>query len=257
MKNPILGILGGLGPASSVYFYDLITSHTKAGCDSDHIDLVLSSHATTPDRTDYIVGRSRENPVTCMAQDARKLEAFGADFIAIPCNTAHTFYEELAEAVSVPVINIMAETVGFLHFLGVRKVGVLATDGTVQSGAYSQMCSRFGIECVFPSPDSQRAVMALIYQDIKGGRLPAMERFEQVCGELFAHGCERIILGCTELSLIKKQARLDDRFVDALEVLACRCIALCKKEPVDFSQELIDFEVHNHAAFPVAAKSRR
>lgn len=125
MKNPILGILGGLGPASSVYFYDLITSHTKAGCDSDHIDLVLSSHATTPDRTDYIVGRSRENPVTCMAQDARKLEAFGADFIAIPCNTAHTFYEELAEAVSVPVINIMAETVGFLHFLGVRKVGVL------------------------------------------------------------------------------------------------------------------------------------
>ncbi|MCI8589410.1 MAG: amino acid racemase [Clostridiales bacterium] len=256
MKNTVLGILGGLGPASSVYFYDLITNRTEASSDHDHIDLILSSHATTPDRTAYILGENQENPLAIMAQDARKLEAFGADFIAIPCNTAHYFYEELAEVVHIPIINIVSETAAYLHAMGVKKVGVLATDGTVQSGTYQKICGLYDIACVTPEPADQATVMHIIYDDIKSGKEPDIGRFYNIANALFAQGCERLILGCTELSLIKKQALLDERFVDSLEVLACRCITLCGKEPKGFTQELIDFEVHNHAAVQIITKSR-
>ncbi|MCI8332672.1 MAG: amino acid racemase [Clostridiales bacterium] len=255
MKKTVLGILGGLGPASSVYFYDLITNGTQAPGDRDHIDLVLSSHATTPDRTGFILGKKQENPLEDMVRDAKKLEAFGADFIAIPCNTAHYFYEELAEAVHIPIINIVSETAAYMHAMGVKKAGVLATDGTVQSGTYQKALSFCDIECVMPEQADQAAVMRIIYDDIKSGKKPDVVCFQKIANALFAKGCERLILGCTELSLIKKQAQLDERFVDSLEVLACRCITLCEKKPKGFAQELIDFEVHNHAAIQAFAKS--
>lgn len=95
----MLGILGGLGPMSTVYFYELITALTPASCDQDHIDIVISSRATTPDRTEYILGRSDKNPLDSMIPDAKRLVAFGAQIIAIPCNTAHYFYDRLAAEV--------------------------------------------------------------------------------------------------------------------------------------------------------------
>ena len=64
-KTPqVLGILGGLGPIATVYFYDLLTRHTKAGCDQDHIDVIINSRASTPDRSAYIMGESTQNPVS-------------------------------------------------------------------------------------------------------------------------------------------------------------------------------------------------
>ncbi|MBQ2545417.1 MAG: aspartate/glutamate racemase family protein, partial [Clostridia bacterium] len=83
-KRKLLGIIGGLGPASSAYFYELITEHTKAARDQDHIDIILSSRATTPDRTAYILGESGDSPLPAMIADARSLEDYGATAIVIP-----------------------------------------------------------------------------------------------------------------------------------------------------------------------------
>ena len=85
------GIIGGLGPMASVYFYEMITEHTLAKCDQDHIDLLLTSRATTPDRTAYILGQSDESPLPVMISEAKRLISAGADVIVIPCNTAHYF----------------------------------------------------------------------------------------------------------------------------------------------------------------------
>jgi aspartate racemase len=87
----VLGILGGLGPMATVYFYEMLTRHTQAARDQDHIDVIINSRATTPDRTSYILGQSAENPFDIMAADAARLVTFGADVIAIPCNTATIF----------------------------------------------------------------------------------------------------------------------------------------------------------------------
>ena len=130
-KKPVLGILGGLGPAASCYLYQMLIDHTPAGRDQDHIDLVLSSRASTPDRTAFILGKSDEDPFDVMEQDGRSLVAYGATVLAIPCNTAHYFYDRLAAALPVPVLNMPELTVAEAKAAGCRKLGVLATDGTL------------------------------------------------------------------------------------------------------------------------------
>lgn len=240
-KSKVLGILGGLGPMSTAYFYEMITEHTDALCDQEHIDMVISSGATTPDRTGYILGNNSENPAERMIKDARKLIDFGADVIAIPCNTAHYFYKEVQDNISVPIINIIYETVKFCHEKGAERIGIMATDGTVMTNTYQQMAQEFGIECIVPSSDNQNRVMEIIYGSVKQGKPVNMESFRKVSRELTKAGCDRIILGCTELSLIKRKYDLDSFYVDALEVLAWRSIQYCGKKPVGFEE--FDYEV--------------
>ena len=113
MEKPhVLGILGGLGPMAGAYFYELLITHTKADSDQEHIDTVLSGRASTPDRTAFICGRSDQNPLDQMLADAKRLVAYGADILAMPCNTAHYFYDSLSRlAAECPLINIVEVTV--------------------------------------------------------------------------------------------------------------------------------------------------
>ncbi len=240
-KNKLLGILGGLGPMSTAYFYEMITEHTDASCDQDHIDMIISSGATTPDRTGYILGNNSENPAVRMIKDARKLIDFGAEVIAIPCNTAHYFYQEVQDNISVPIINIIYETVRFCYEKGAEKIGIMATDGTVLTNTYQKMAEEFGVECIVPSAENQARVMDIIYGSVKQGKPVNMESFRKVSRELTKAGCDRIILGCTELSLIKRKYDLDSFYVDALEVLAWRSIQYCGKKPVGFEE--FDYEI--------------
>ncbi len=230
----VLGILGGLGPMSSVYFYEMLTSHTKVTCDQDHINILLSSHAQTPDRTAYIMGETADDPAACMIEDAQTLIDAGADLIVIPCNTAHYFYDRVQAAIKRPIINIIYETVAALHRAGRKKVGILATDGTIATGTYQSMCECFGIDCEIPSQAMQNKLMKMIYGDIKTGANADLVTFDEIVSELRSKGCEQIILGCTELSLIKRNERLGSYFADSTEILAWRAILACGKEPIGF-----------------------
>lgn len=233
-KGKVLGILGGLGPMATVYFYQLLTTHTKAARDQDHIDMVISSKATTPDRTAFIVGDSLDDPFVIMEREARHLVDFGAQVVAIPCNTAHYFYKNLAAALPVPVLNMVELTVDKVMAAGCEKVGVLATEGTVRTETYQRACRAKGLACQVPQPALQKELMRVIYEDIKAGRAPDMKRFDRVTQALFSAGCERLILGCTELSLLKRDGLLDERFVDSMDALAEAAILACGKTPQGF-----------------------
>ena len=89
MKNITVGVLGGLGPMASVYFYDMVVNMTDAKTDQEHVDMIITNRATTPDRTAFIVGSSDEDPSNILIDDAKKLEKYGVDFIVMTCNTAH------------------------------------------------------------------------------------------------------------------------------------------------------------------------
>lgn len=237
-KTPkVLGILGGLGPMATVYFYELLTMHTKAARDQDHIDVIINSRATTPDRTAYILGESSENPFDIMAEDARRLVTFGADVLAIPCNTAHYFYDRLNETIPVPILNMIEETVLRAKSLGCRKVGILATEGTVKTRTYQRVCEAHGIACEVPDDEHQRMVMQVIYDDIKTGRLADMEKFCAAAQSLTDAGCTRLILGCTELSLVKREQKLGPLYIDSMEVLAEHAIRTFGKTPIGFETE--------------------
>ena len=233
-KKPVLGILGGLGPAASCYLYQMLIDHTPAGRDQDHIDLVLSSRASTPDRTAFILGKSDEDPFDVMEQDGRSLVAYGATVLAIPCNTAHYFYDRLAAALPVPVLNMPELTVAEAKAAGCRKLGVLATDGTLLAGTYQLMCERAGLVWAVPGEAAQKNVMSIIYDQIKQGRRVDRARWDAAVADLAAQGCDRAVLGCTELSLVKRDEGLGGFFIDSTEVLCRHALLACGVQPVGF-----------------------
>ena len=242
MNAVTLGILGGLGPMSGIRFCEMLTAHTRVSADQEHIDFLLSSKATTPDRTDYILGRSECNPAPIMRAEVDKLVAAGADLIAIPCNTAHYFYDAIAASCPVPIINIIDQTVEFCRQNQIRRVGVLATEGTVSSGAYESVLRRAGLEYLTCTPEEQQAVSHIIYSQIKQGLPPDTKAFRQISEALRLRGAEALILGCTELSLLKEMLGADGSYIDSLEVLACAAIRLCGKEPIGFAPSLMNFQ---------------
>ena len=241
MNNVTLGILGGLGPMSGIYFCEMLISHTKADCDQEHLNFLLSSRSDTPDRTGFILGNSSDDPAPVMIGEAQKLVSAGADVIAIPCNTAHYFYDRISTHVSVPIINIIDQTVSFCAKRKLKRVGVLATEGTVASGAYRNAFSAAGIEYLTCTPEEQAVINDIIYGKIKKNIIPDRDSFDKIAKALTDKGCEAIILGCTELSLLKKSFSLDGIFIDSLEVLATSAIRLCGKEPCGFDSALMNF----------------
>ena len=190
--------------------------------------------AATPDRTSYILGQSAENPFDIMAADAARLVTFGADVIAIPCNTAHYFYDRLNETIPIPILNMVEETVLAAKAGGSARVGILATTGTVRTRTYQRMCEKHGLPCAVPDDAAQAAVMDVIYGDIKQGRPADMAAFERAAASLRAQGCDRAILGCTELSLIKRDEGLGAFYLDSMEVLARNAILAFGKTPIGF-----------------------
>lgn len=241
-NHVLLGVLGGLGPMSTVYFCELLNRHTQAHSDNDHIDMIISSRASTPDRTAYILGRSDRDPLPVMLEEAHRLERAGADLIVIPCNTAHYFYDGLAKECTTPILNIIEETVSHLNALGVHRFGLLATDGTVRSGAYHRLCKQKDLECLTPSDEDQATVSSIIYDSIKQNKPVDTQAFFGIVSRLRERGCERIVLGCTELSLLKKSLALDATFTDSLEVLVHRTIVACKKTPIGFDADFVKEE---------------
>lgn len=237
--SKVLGVIGGLGPLATAYFYELITNMTAVKRDQDHIEILIHSAPQIPDRTSYIIGKSKENPLPEMIRVGNGLVTQGAECIAIPCITAHYFHRDLVQNIQVPIIHLVEETAQYLKEHGVRGVGIMATDGTVQSGLFQQELERQGMQAYVPDPEYQRDVMHLIYENIKIGNAPEMDRFGRVAAHLREKGAEVIILGCTELSLIKRDQQIGAGFLDAMEVLALRAIQMCGAEVKEACQEVI------------------
>ncbi|MGO3813639.1 MAG: aspartate/glutamate racemase family protein [Cellulosimicrobium funkei] len=148
--QPLVGVLGGVGPLATAYFLQLLVALTEAERDQDHVDAVVLNHATIPDRTDFILGRSDADPGPVLARDAERLERFGADFLVMPCNTAHYFTQQVLDAISVPFVSIIDTTVDAARARvdDLRAVGLLATAGTAASGVYQDAFARHGVEAL-------------------------------------------------------------------------------------------------------------
>lgn len=226
-----LGVIGGLGPMATAHFMELVINMTKAGCDQEHLEMIIYNCPQIPDRTSYILGKSDENPLPKMLEIGKALKDQGADIIAIPCMTAHYFHEELNEQIGASVLHGIKLTAQTLKSAGVLRVGIMATDGTISSQIFQSAVEELGMEAVIPEPEYQQKVMKIIYEDIKAGVIPPVEEFMEIKDYLVKDkGVQAIVLGCTELSLIKKAYDLGDGIIDTLEVLASASVLACNKE---------------------------
>ncbi|MGN0519798.1 MAG: aspartate/glutamate racemase family protein [Candidatus Fimenecus sp.] len=232
MEEKVLGVLGGVGPLATIYFADLVIKMTDAKTDQEHIAMIILNHASIPDRTEYILDNKKPNPLPVMIADAQKLEKDGADYIVIPCNTAHYFFDEIQKSVRVPIINILEETVCYAEKTvpNLKCLGILATEGTVISGAYQNIIEKHGLDFRVPSEEDQKSLMHIIYDEVKAGEKVDICEFLRIVGELKKMGCDAVILGCTELSVIKKDFNLSRHdIVDSMECLARASISVCGK----------------------------
>lgn len=208
-----LGIVGGLGPLASSLLYEMITKKTKAKKDQDHLNIALLSHAGIPDRNAFILGYSTEDPFPYLLNDCKLLEKIGVKMIVIPCNTACFFHKRLQNEVNVKVSNIVKQTVKYISKNGYKKVAILATEATIKCNLYQNELKKNGIDCVCPKND---LVMKIIFDYVKKGKKVPRKLIDDIVKDLNVDG---YILGCTELSIVKRDLKLNKFFIDPMEIL--------------------------------------
>lgn len=226
----MLGIIGGMGPAASDLFYEMITEKTHAHKDQENLDLVLISRASMPDRTAAILSKDPariEDVKGRLLKDAKALEAMGCGAIAVTCNTAHYFINMIEDEVGIPFVHMIRETARRLEETNPgARIAILATDGTIRTGLYQAEFEKHGIEAYTPTPMTQQLVMSEIYTYIKGGYSANRDMWNVIETEIREMGCDGAIMACTELSVVKKELDLDDYYLDPMEVMADRCIEI-------------------------------
>ena len=215
-----IGIIGGMGPLATVDLYSRIVMRTKAQKDQEHIHVIIDSNTDIPDRTKAILGGGID-PAVELIKSAKRLEQAGADFLIMPCNTAHFFIDKIKENVSIPFINMIEETVKHTFDKYGRDVvvGLMATDGTIKSKIYENYYRDMGIKTVIPEK-TQDKIMKFIYDIIKSGKYEeGTDLFFECVNELKCMGADAFLLGCTELSSAQYLYKIEGPYINPMEVI--------------------------------------
>jgi aspartate racemase len=215
-----VGIIGGMGPEATVDLMTKIIRATPAQTDQEHIRTIVDNNPQIPSRVDAILGDGA-SPGPVMADMAKNLEKSGADFLAIPCNTAHYYLPDVKEAVKIPVIDMIEETVKVLKADNIEKVALLATKATLATKLYEKKLTEEGINLILPAPDFQEKVVETIAA-VKAGDFAQSQKYT---GEIIQHcvelGAQAVILGCTELPIAyKNRENFNIVFYDPTDILA-------------------------------------
>lgn len=213
-----IGIIGGLGPMATVKFIEILNNIIT---DNDNIDYLIINDPSTPDRTSYLLNKNNKNPLPNILKMVDKLNKYNVDIIAMPCNTASYFYSEIEKNTNIRFINIVEETIKYINEQGIVKVGLLATSGTIKSKVYKHYCDKYGIEIYVPNNDDQKEVMHIIYNGVKANKDVSTESLYEISEQMIKNGAEKIILGCTELSVLYQDKKITkDYFIDSMQILA-------------------------------------
>lgn len=228
-EEKIVGILGGMGPEATVDLMQRIIRLTPALDDIDHVRCIVDNNPKVPSRIRAIIEGGGTDPGPTLADMARRLESWGADFLAIACNTAHVYYDQVQQAVRIPVVHMADRVVdrvraGFPH---TRKVGILASIAIQMTDLYGQRFGRFGIDVVYPDSDDQKALFDLIRTIKTGDTGPeVVRRYREICRHLKDRGVTLAVVACTELSVLKGDLPVET--LDAAEVLAKEIVDIAK-----------------------------
>ncbi|MGD2270697.1 MAG: amino acid racemase [Desulfobacterales bacterium] len=228
MSEKTIGIVGGMGPEATLDCFGKIVNKTPAQKDQEHLRVVIDSNPKVPDRTAAIVGDG-ESPVPTIVKGCQVLERAGADFIIIPCVSAHFFIDDIRQQSPLPVLSIIdavTDTIKQEHpEIGV--VGLMGTTGTIKGQKFQKCLAEIGINTLVPDEHMQARIMAAIY-DIKNAKPPRSR--EEITTDLIAgaqslidqkpRGAQGIVAGCTEIPLALRQEHLPVPYFDALTILA-------------------------------------
>jgi len=228
LGEKIIGILGGMGPEATADLFFRIIRATPVKRDQDHYRVIIDSNSKIADRTPAILGTG-PSPLPMMVETGKNLERAGADFLLLPCNTAHFFHSMIQAELGIPLLHMIRLSAKHIkdNYPDVKRVGLQASDGTIASKMYQEAYGEYGIEIITPGEGSQKDVMDAIYRDIKTGDLEnGGKLLHRVAVELIAAGSDAVICGCTEVSLVLHDGDISVPVVDPLQVLAEEAVKL-------------------------------
>ncbi len=232
MNQKIIGILGGMGPEATLDLFHKIIRLSPVEKDQDHFRIIIDNNPKILDRTAAIFGKG-ENPLPALQETAKNLEKAGADFIIMPCNTAHYFISEIQQSIKIPILNMIKETAHYVKsiFPSFKNVGLLATKGTYKTELYTSFFKEKNIEILIPSPLEQNKIMDIIYK-IKSSILSKEMKNQMIAisEEQIKKGAQAIIAGCTEIPLILKNEDLKVPVIDPTNILAKKAIEVAKNK---------------------------
>ncbi len=229
MTSRILGVLGGMGPLATVDFLKKLIEETPAVRDQEHVPAIVYSVPQIPERPAAILGTG-ESPLPHMLKGIRTLREAGAGAIAIPCNTAHHWYDELVRGGGLPIIHIADAACDALRLktAGVATVGLIATKGTIAAGFFQQRLAARGLEVVVSTPREQDDLVLPAIDAVKRNSVAEAHPLAvRACEALANRGARAVILACTETPLAMEYANstVGKLCVDATRALARACAA--------------------------------
>lgn len=214
-----------MGPEATLYMQELILKKTKAQKDQDHIQMIIYSNPKVPPRTDAIL-KTGPSPVPYLVEGVKALNQAGADFIIMPCVTAHHFLPEVKAHVRFRFLSLLEESLKWTlkNIPGIKKTGIIASTGTLESKLFHDTFHTKDIEILSPADKEQDHVMEAIFgkKGIKAGYVTGhpQESIIQIAHDLIRKGAEAIIAGCTEVPLVLKDRDISVPRIEPMEIVA-------------------------------------
>jgi len=230
MTEPIVGVIGGMGPEATIELMQRVLAKTPAVDDQDHIHMVVDNNPKVPSRIKALLEGAGENPTPVLVAMAQRLEQAGANFLVIPCNTAHYYWPAINASVAIPVWHLVDLTLKFVKKLQPRTqqtVGLLASPALEKIGLYQTWCDKHGLSLIYPTEEEKQLE---VIHAVKRGLHNANDiaTLNALAAELVQAGADVIVLGCTEFSILQKNIDASVPIIDALDVLADGILAACK-----------------------------
>lgn len=215
-----LGILGGMGPLATTIFYEKIINNTLANTDQEHINTLISSNTSIPDRTDIILNKLDKNLIiNSVKEDLKLFEKANVQKIAVPCNTFHYFYEDVARLTTIDIINMPEETIKKVYSTNKKNIVILGTKGTINGKVYNKYANKYNINIKELNDEDKNKLMKIIY-NIKSTNSRVSPELNNIIKSLILKDIDYVLLACTELSCVVLDEDLKKYVIDSLEILA-------------------------------------
>lgn len=219
-----LGVLGGMGPAASADFMRLMAVKAPARIDQEHPRIILLSNPDTPDRNAFIFG-SGDDPEPVLLAGLLTLSGWGADILAVTCNTAHYYIDHFRDKLDKPLVHIVEETLREAGERSPEGAWLTATVGTIKAGIFQKHAEQSGYNFIVPDDETQREVQEVIWMVKAGNYEGAGKQMREVCEKLWEIRRIPIVAACTEIPLAYERTGLPaDMCISSLEALADGCI---------------------------------
>ena len=207
-QSRTIGILGGMGPAATVDFMNRVVLATPARDDADHFRMIVDNNPKVPSRIAALIEKTGADPLPELKRMAVGLEKAGADFLVMPCNTAHHFHAAIAEAVAIPFLNIVDVAADHLasEYPEAKRVGFLASPAIQQTRLYHRRFDRDGLTAG------------------KTGE-PQIAEYHGAATDLFERA-DIVLVACTELSILPPPPTDTLPVVDTLDLLVKATITM-------------------------------